>query len=146
MEGSLVSTNKLDMAGTDVGKGPESESTAQCSHYSNFELYTLVWLGSVVGSMLRVTVWTAAEDGMFDLHRTLYANFIGCIIMGVLTQLKGWLVARYYSIYLGVGVGLCKFEIEKEKRKCCYDLFIWSTQGTQGGLNEFESIFSAELI
>ena len=43
---------------------------------------------------------------MFDRSRTLYANVVGCVLMGLLSRGKGWLVANHYALHIGLGVGV----------------------------------------
>ena len=43
---------------------------------------------------------------MFDRSRTLYANVVGCVLMGLLSRGKGWLVANHYALHVGLGVGV----------------------------------------
>lgn len=75
--------------------------------YSDLGLYSMLVMFSMLGALIRYECKIFSSHNMYDVHPRLYANMIGCMIMGALVMNKAWMISSHYAMYIGLGVGLC---------------------------------------
>eukprot|EP00039_Didymoeca_costata_P007403 m.99286 g.99286 ORF g.99286 m.99286 type:complete len:459 (-) comp13673_c0_seq2:1988-3364(-) len=93
-----------------IGLEPEPQQEEDVENenaYSRVSMYLAMFLGAILGAIIRVSLGNIEKSGWFDYHNTLYTNTLGCVLMGMVVEMKGLLVSRFYSVYVGLGVGLC---------------------------------------
>lgn len=89
-------------------------SLGECHHtqglYANDTLMVCVAVQvifSMIGALIRSECDIFSNHDMYDAYPAMYANILGCAIMGPLVIYKAWLISNVYAVYIGLGVGLC---------------------------------------
>ncbi|CAG8641662.1 9772_t:CDS:2 [Paraglomus occultum] len=62
---------------------------------------------SIAGVLIRVKLTELNSYPGVPVFPLLYAQFVGCLIMGICIQSKDMLFDTYYPLYVGIATGLC---------------------------------------
>jgi len=90
-----------------VLEGGKLDAARLQAPFSWVQLISLVTVFSMLGALIRLEIGSAANYDLYSAYGTLYANVVGCIIMGSLSINKAWLICHHYALYIGLGVGMC---------------------------------------
>ncbi|CAG8482123.1 8994_t:CDS:2 [Paraglomus brasilianum] len=67
----------------------------------------LLIASSIAGVLIRVKLTELNSYPGVPVFPLLYAQFVGCLIMGICVQSKDMLFDMYYPLYVGISTGLC---------------------------------------